>query len=167
MNENNRHDWILSFSAFSTPLLRIWDDGYSGSIPEDDKHMRVRVPDRRLDTRQSQERSLATHADYTNWTHTPYISFTTSKTRIEQLVGMKQDIRGTQFLTVINPNVRIKKLLPIIFMEYKMKNYDVADPYNRDYEYYKNEYLCLWEVTEPDIVGHYNWDILTTNKNWC
>lgn len=47
-----------------------------------------------------------------------------------------------------------------------MEYYDVADPYNKTNEYYKDHYICLWEVTDKEIVGHWQWEDLVENENW-
>ncbi|CAI7677821.1 unnamed protein product [Penicillium manginii] len=67
---------------------------------------------------------------------------------------------------LINPNVRIAKGLPMIKMESELRHYEVQDPYGKDYAYYKDEYLCLWEVTPDEIVKRWDWDDLVENENW-
>ncbi|KAL2287022.1 hypothetical protein FJTKL_06047 [Diaporthe vaccinii] len=47
-----------------------------------------------------------------------------------------------------------------------MDNYDISDPYGRRTEYYFDEHVCLWQVTEAEIVGHFRWDDLEQNDNW-
>jgi hypothetical protein len=57
-------------------------------------------------------------------------------------------------LTVINPNTRIAGGLPILDMRAETHHYAVSDPYGRSYQYYMDHYLCVWEVTSPEIIGH-------------
>ncbi len=47
-----------------------------------------------------------------------------------------------------------------------MEYYDVANPYNKTNEYYKDHYICLWEATDKEIVGHWQWEDLVENENW-
>ena len=48
----------------------------------------------------------------------------------------------------------------------EMKNYDAPDPYEKSYQYYKDHYLCLWEVTDDEIIDHWLLDELTANELW-
>ena len=47
-----------------------------------------------------------------------------------------------------------------------MEHYGIADPYGKLNEYYKDHYVCLWEVTKREIVGHWQWNDLIAHKNW-
>ncbi|KIX00241.1 uncharacterized protein Z518_10380 [Rhinocladiella mackenziei CBS 650.93] len=47
-----------------------------------------------------------------------------------------------------------------------MRHDGVDDPYNQGYRYYRNHYLCLWEVTEEEIVGHYVWNDFDGDRRW-
>ena len=47
-----------------------------------------------------------------------------------------------------------------------MRYYGVLDPYNRSHEYYKSHCICLWEVTEDESVGNWEWDDLIKTDNW-
>lgn len=47
-----------------------------------------------------------------------------------------------------------------------MLHYGVADPYGNAYQYFTDEYLCLWEVTPEEIVGHWDWMTIATNPRW-
>lgn len=69
-------------------------------------------------------------------------------------------------LTVVNPNVRLARGLPVIKMETEMRYYGVEDPYENDYTEYKGEYLCLWEVTPDEVVGHWDWEDLVDDPDW-
>ncbi|CAI7580335.1 unnamed protein product [Penicillium glandicola] len=141
------HSWAkFPNPAYSVPLLRVWDK-HSGSHPDQSDRMLARLPRQQLGSRESRIESLATHADYQVWEPTPFISFTAT-------------------LTVINPNVRIANGLPMLEMESELRYYEVQDPYARAYSYYKDEYLCLWEVTPVEVVAHWNWDDLIENVHW-
>ena len=78
--------------------------------------MIARAPHQRLDTIESRKISLAKHLKHSNWTSpTPYISFTNSPATIQDLVNVRaQRNRGSQTLTVIYPNTRLRKGLPIL-----------------------------------------------------
>ena len=39
-------------------------------------------------------------------------------------------------------------------------------PCNRSNEYYKNHYICLWEVTEEEVIGKWKWDDLLKTDRW-
>ncbi|CAG8428025.1 unnamed protein product [Penicillium salamii] len=51
-------------------------------------------------------------------------------------------------------------------MESELRYYEVEDPYRKGYSYYKDQYLCLWEVTPDEVVGHWDWDDLIENVGW-
>lgn len=36
-----------------------------------------------------------------------------------------------------------------------MRYYGIPDLYAKLNEYYKNHYICLWEVTEAEVVGQW------------
>ncbi|KAI1182151.1 hypothetical protein F5B17DRAFT_444480 [Nemania serpens] len=164
-DEETVHPWRsgLLYQRFQKPMLRIWDQ-YSGSQPGEDFSMLSRAPEMRLDDQESRRTSLAKHLDYRDWTPSPYISFTTSETRIESLAQMRIK-RGAQFLTVIDPNSRLRNGLPILNVEAEMGYYLIKDPYRRSNEYYADEYLCLWQVTTAERIGVYDWNSLVKDKN--
>ncbi|KAJ5120831.1 uncharacterized protein N7515_010219 [Penicillium bovifimosum] len=54
----------------------------------------------------------------------------------------------------------------MVEMESELKHYEVQDPYGRACSYYKDEYLCLWEVTPDEVVAHWDWDVLVENDHW-
>ncbi|KAI1456973.1 hypothetical protein F4805DRAFT_458142 [Annulohypoxylon moriforme] len=116
----------------------------------------------RLDTAESRRDSLTIHADHSVWIPTPYISFTTSPERIESLVRERRR-RGPQTLTVIDPDRRMEEGLPILRMKTEMDHYGIRDPYSRWKKHYMDEYICLWKVSKPEIVGHCDWDDLVEN----
>ena len=164
--EEQLHPWYSScFSSFNLPLMRLWDSK-SGSQLDEKKRMNSRAPRERLDTTTSRERSLAIHINHANWTHTPYISFTSSPTAIEELAEWRQPKRGCQTLTVIHPNTRLRNGLPILDFAAEMKHYNVRNPYGGQNKYCKDHYICLWQVTEKEIIGHWNWDELVESGNW-
>ena len=163
---NLQHSWSDNrFPLFGEPFLRVWDR-FSGSQPDDNGCMESRSSRQRLDTRTSRKKSLAIHADYEIWKPTPYISFTTSAARIRRLVALRIERRGPQTLSVINPNARIANQLPILDMRAEMNYYGIVDPYPRSFQYYTDEYLCLWEVTPQEIVGQWQWADLVRNDQW-
>ncbi|KAI0906713.1 hypothetical protein F4823DRAFT_605915 [Ustulina deusta] len=165
-NEEEAHPWqVRSFQQFDMPLLRIWDQ-YSGSHPEADGRMMSRAPGMRLDDRESRRTSFSCHLVHNEWKPTPYISFTTRKTTIESLVDMRRAKRGDQTLTVIDPNTRLRNGLPILDAEVEMDYYDISDPYGKICEYYRDHYLCLWQVTAAEIVDHWEWSRLEGDPNW-
>lgn len=164
--EENRHAWrVRDYQSYEKPLLRIWDQ-YSGSEPIDGHGMESRAPDMRLDTFEKRRSTLADHLDHRQCIPGPYISFTTSPTAIEDLVRMRVNNRGRQTLTVIDPNTRIRNGLPVLDVPTEMESYDILDPYGRGNQYYENHHVCLWEVTEAEIVGHWEWNTLEQDKNW-
>ncbi|KAI1316093.1 hypothetical protein F5Y16DRAFT_393242 [Xylariaceae sp. FL0255] len=167
-DEETVHPWrsTYPFERFQRPLLRIRDD-YTGSHPEENDCMMSRAPEMRLDDEESRQASLAGHLDYRNWTPSPYISFTTSKDRIETLTRMRAYRNGGALtLTAIDPDTRLRNGLPILDVEAEMAHYGIEDPYGRNNEYYADEYLCLWQVTPAEIVGHWSWDELERVSNW-
>lgn len=166
-SEEELHPWKLNrFSPFKVPFLRVWDC-FSGSRPNETNCMKSRAPRERLDTFESRKNSLTIHVNHKEWTPTPYISFTTSKAAVQLLAKDRTERRRRQqTLTVVNPNVRIKKGLPILDISAEMDHYGVQDPYGMSNQYYKDHFLCLWEVLEDEIVGHWEWDDLVANARW-
>jgi hypothetical protein len=152
-------------TTFTQPFLRRWDH-YSGSHPDEQGRMQARDSRRRLHTRAVRVETLTWHANYQNWEHdTPFVSFASSQSRLTDFMNSRNwKVEST--LTVVNPNVRIARRLPMINMGAEMRHYNVLDPYDRDYAYYDDEYLHLWEVTPEEIVGHWDWDELSQNPEW-
>ncbi|KAJ3566632.1 hypothetical protein NPX13_g7066 [Xylaria arbuscula] len=73
--------------------------------------------------------------------------------------------RGFQAITVIDPNVRVEKELPILHAKAEMDHYKIRNRYGYR-PYYDNEYLCLWQVTAAEIVGHWGWNDLQNDEDW-
>lgn len=48
----------------------------------------------------------------------------------------------------------------------EMEYYNIVDPYGKSNQYYNGHYVCLWQVTERKIVGHWRWDVLVTHQDW-
>ncbi|KAH8725419.1 hypothetical protein GQ44DRAFT_797204 [Phaeosphaeriaceae sp. PMI808] len=48
-------------------------------------------------------------------------------------------------------------VLTILDVAAGMEHYCIPDPYNKGNKHYINYYVCLWEVPEEGIVGHYKW----------
>lgn len=127
--------------------------------------MNSREPEMRLDTYEERRSSLAKHLDYKDWTPGPYISCTTNPTEIQGHVAKRGD-RGSRTLTVIDPNTRIGNGLPILDVAAEIKEYKIPDPYGQKGRHHIDEYVCPWQVTEPEIVGHWDWDELEQRENW-
>lgn len=165
--EEDFRKWgVNHFSLFRVPLLRVWDC-FSGSQPNATNCMISRAPRQRLDTFEFRKNSLTIHVNHKNWTTTPYISFTTSKEAVQLLARDRSERRRRQqTVTVVNPNVRIRKDLPILDISAEMDYYEVQDPYGMSNKYYKDHFLCLWEVLEDEIVGHWGWEDLAANARW-
>lgn len=165
-SEQRQHPWPNYHSLdFSKPLLRTWDAN-SGSKPDTvGQCMKSRAPRALLNTYEHRKQSLTIHVNHHVWTPTPYISFTDSPAAVENLIYMRAH-RGTQTVTAINPRARREKGLPILELHDEMEYYGVEDPYHRNNQYYHNHYLCLWEVTEDEIVGHWTWSEIVQTKNW-
>lgn len=162
--EEDRHPWKCGSNP-ERPLLRLWDRS-SGSQHEHTNPMLSRSRRGRLDTYENRKDFLTTHADHGKMTPTPFISFTTSAETVQDLADYRTVREGIQRLTVINPNVRTAKHLPIINMGNEMRYYRVSNPYGRSHQYYEDHHLCLWEVTSPEIVGNWLWNDLVSNDDW-
>jgi hypothetical protein len=165
--ENQQHSWSDNQLPLTGrgPLLRMWDR-YSGSQPDHEDRMLSRAPRQCLNDFYARRDSLTTHISHREWEPTPYISFTSSPADAHEMANTRSYTRGPQYLTVTNPVVRIGHGLPILNAADEMYHYNVQDPYRRWNQYYKDHYLCLWEVTSAEIVGHWRWDSLVTNENW-
>lgn len=48
----------------------------------------------------------------------------------------------------------------------EMEHYRITDSYKKSNQYYKDHYLCVWEVTEREIIGHRDCSDLVTNEQW-
>ena len=167
-SEEDQHPWRTHyFQTFDKPLLRLWDH-CSGSQPDEDGCMRSRAERERLDTFDSRKDSLTIHMDHKVWIPTPYISFTTSPSKIENLINVRarRRSRGPHTLIVVDPNTRVRNGLPVLHVADEMEHYGVPDPYGNSNEYYKDHYICLWEVTKTEVVGHWQWDDLAKHENW-
>jgi len=165
--EDLQHSWSENaFPPFNVPFLRIWDRK-SGSQPDNERRMRSRAPRQALDTRESRKNSLVIHINHGLWEPTPYISFTTSAAAIEEQAYWRAGRqRGSQTLTVVDPNTRIADRLPILDVLAEMNHYGIEDPYGKSNQYYIDHYVCLWEVPEQEIIGHWEWNDLAPNANW-
>jgi hypothetical protein len=164
--EDLQHSWSNQrFLPFEKPFLRIWDC-YSGSQPDNEDRMKSRASRQRLDTWESRKESLATHINHKLWEPTPYISFTTSPAAIQELADRRANRRGPQTLTVVDPNTRMADGLPILDVCAEMDHYGVKDLYGKSNQYYIDHYLCLWEVTGREIIGHWEWADLVVNEQW-
>lgn len=130
--EDDRHPWGLESSADTDkPLLRTWDQ-LSGSQPsERGIIMLSRSPRERLDTSEARKKFLAIHADHKKWDPTPFISFTQSPRELQENAEWREQKRGCQTITALNPNVRVKNGLPILNMDAEMRYYGIADPYGK------------------------------------
>ncbi|KAH7118313.1 hypothetical protein EDB81DRAFT_915267 [Dactylonectria macrodidyma] len=161
------HSWLSPCCPLlEVPLLRLWDS-YSGSQPSERNTMESRDPNKQLDTAESRIKSLTTHINHATWEPTPYISFTSSPQAITKLASLRNHRnRGPHTLTAIHPRIRRSKQLPILDVEAEMNHYNIPDPYHRSKEYYKGHYVCIWKVTEAEIVGHWSWDALNQNPDW-
>ncbi|KAF9885327.1 hypothetical protein FE257_013044 [Aspergillus nanangensis] len=160
------HSWAKPPNpTYGGPLLRVWDRN-SGSQPDTTDRMQARSPRLELGSRESRKTSLATHANYTLWNPTPFISFTASESGLQNFLSRRKGPSYPRKLTVINPNVRIAKGLPMIEMQSELRYYGREDPYRKGYSHYEDEYLCLWEVTPDEIVKHWDWDFLSENVHW-
>lgn len=166
LDEEYRRPWSECHISFhDQPLLRIWDR-CSGSQPGRSNRLLSRAPRQPLRTRETRKESLNIHANHAKWEPTPFISFTTEKAALQDLADMRvEKKRGRQTLTVVNPNVRVANRMPILDMAAEMAYYGVQNPYGRS-SYYRNHYLCLWEVTEEEVVGNWAWDDLKEITNW-
>lgn len=166
IHEEDLRPWrATSNLAFTSPLLRIWDE-FSGSQPIPGNGMHARDHEMRLDNAAVRKQTLAMHVDHSVWIAGPYISFTTSPKDIESMASFRKAKRGHQYLTVIDPNRRIGSGLPILDVEAEMKHYGILDPYGKGDRYYRDHYACLWQVPEAEIVGRWEWSELEGNANW-
>lgn len=167
--EEDVHPWSSVFSADpDKPLLRTWDE-FSGSRPSKIgrmSSMSSRSPRKRLDTAEARKEYLTIHADYGDWRRTPFISFTQSPHELQSIAAPRARNRGSQTITVLNPRIRVKNGLPILNMDTEMRYYQIRDPYRKSNAYYKNECICLWEVTKEEVVGHWAWDDLLESNDW-
>ncbi|KAF2270182.1 hypothetical protein CC78DRAFT_574310 [Lojkania enalia] len=91
--------------------------------------MSSRAPNKRFDTSDARRTSLAAHINHQDWTPTPYISFTSSPAQVEELVMQRRSRRGAQMLTVIDPNIRSRKGLPILDLNQEMEHYGISNLY--------------------------------------
>ncbi|PVI00879.1 hypothetical protein DM02DRAFT_472070, partial [Periconia macrospinosa] len=171
-NEEEVHPWRASLKGgtdkpFNIPFLRLWDC-FSGSQPDENNRMLSRAPRQRLRTASVRKETLAMHLDHKIWEPTPYISFQASAERLEELANMRNSRgnRGVQFLTVIDPDTRLRRGFPILDVAAEMRYYGIQDPYGNSNQYYINHYVCLWEVTGKEVVGHWEWDDLAEYEDW-
>lgn len=58
------------------------------------------------------------------------------------------------------------KCLPILDIAAEMAHYGVQDPYGKSNQYYVDHYLCVWEVSKQEIIGHWRWEKLAADGQW-
>lgn len=147
------------------PHLRTYDV-VSGSPPHRiDGRMLARNGKMRLDTENTRTETLSKHTDHTTRVDTPYISFTNRPQSLRELAIWRETRnRGDQRIVVVDPRVRFELRLPIIRYSKKMTYYSFEPPYIGDY--WRDHYLCLWEVTPEEVVGVWYWDDLRRERNW-
>lgn len=86
---------------------------------------------------------------------------------VEALVEMRIKTRGVPKPTVVDPNVRTRNGLAVLHVAAEMDPHDILDPCGESKAYYADHYVCLWQVTEAELVGRWDWSKLADNKNWC
>ena len=79
---------------------------------------------------------------------------------------MRHGRRGPHTLIVVDPDVCLKRGLPILDVAAEMRHYETEDPYGKGGQYYRHHYVCLWQVFEEKVVGEWQWDDLATQKDW-
>jgi hypothetical protein len=104
--------------------------------------------------------------DFAVWEPTPSTSFTISLAAIQEVADWRANRRGPQTLTVIYPKIRIADELPIIDVCAEMDYYGVKNLYRKSNQYYVDHYLCLWEITWREIIGHWKWTDLAAIQKW-
>ncbi|KFH43230.1 hypothetical protein ACRE_060110 [Hapsidospora chrysogenum ATCC 11550] len=121
-----------------------------------------------LSSEEQRRSTLERHLNHKVWTPTPYISFSSSPTAIEDLAKLRttRHRSGPPRLIAINPRVRLRKRLPILRVADEMKYYRLRDPYGKDGAYYKDHYVCLWEIAPDEVIGDWDWDQLKTKGSW-
>ncbi|KAJ6780544.1 hypothetical protein PWT90_06632 [Aphanocladium album] len=166
--EEEKHPWRPRYhQKFDKPLLRIWDC-MSGSQPTAADYMMARDTRMRLDNASVRKSSLTKHLDHKVWVPGPYIFFTSSPLAIDEIARMITNPRrpGKKTLTAINPNIRVKNGLPVLPVLDEMEHYGIEDPYHYGKTLYANHYVCLWQVTPPEIVRHWDWETISGDENW-
>ncbi|KAI0400674.1 hypothetical protein F4802DRAFT_619741 [Xylaria palmicola] len=159
--EEGLHPWqVQGTESFKCPLLRMHINP-----PGVGMNMRSMAPTRRLGRRWRRVGSLynlATNPELIRDKHLncPYLSFTCNPANISALGNTFPEMSWT--LTVIDPDTRVRNRLPTLHFKTEAEEYcpEVAHTINPD------EYLCLWEVTTAEVVGHWDWDILKNDKFW-
>ena len=48
----------------------------------------------------------------------------------------------------------------------EMDYYNVPNPYGAKGKYCQNHFLCLWQVTEHEVIGHWDWNELVKSEDW-
>ncbi|KNG82647.1 hypothetical protein ANOM_007868 [Aspergillus nomiae NRRL 13137] len=162
--EEEMHPWYqASHLNLDQPLLRVWDS-HSGVKPTSTNCMYSRCSYKLLDTFETRAISLAIHAHHGNQTPTPYISFTKSAGAVQRYAEVRAWKRGSQMLTVVNPRVRAASGRHLLSMVNEMRYYGVRDPFGMSCD--EDEYLCLWMVSEEEVVGHWEWSELAKLDDW-
>ncbi|GKU04059.1 hypothetical protein FLAG1_06552 [Fusarium langsethiae] len=150
------------------PLLRTYDRN-SGSQPDKSGDMYARAPNMPLSTSQAQRSTLQTQIRNYEWKATPYISFASSPEALENFANFRRTrpYRGNQTIVVIDPVVRLEAHRPVINYGDEIRYYNIKVPYNLSQEELDSHYICLWKVKADEVVGHWSWDELSSNPNWC
>lgn len=123
-------------------------------------HGRIVAPaDTNLDTRTSRHAVLGLHATHGNWTESsPLISADACPhSTIARARRYRSRRRGPSYVSLINNMVRLRFGYPAVSAYQEMLHYQVPDPYNGDYEYYRSQILYPYAIFEEEIVGTWDW----------
>ncbi len=61
-------------------------------------------------------------------------------------------------MSLINLTRRWEISLPFLHAETEMKTYRVSDPYSCGHRFYRDEVLCLWGITQEEVVHTWSWE---------
>lgn len=67
-------------------------------------------------------------------------------------------------ITLVDLRTRWRAGLPFLSAVEEMRHYGVDDPYDRGYQYYEDEILCLWGITQSEVVRTWTSDAFSANQ---
>ena len=111
----------------------------------------------------SRFQALCQHMRWTSKIPTPFISLSSTSEGIwrvyEKMVKNEHDTDNL-FLSVVDADALCQSGTPLIKAMDEMIWYGVKDPYDKEYEYYKDEVLALFAIPGQYVVKTQPWNIV-------
>ncbi|PYH96509.1 hypothetical protein BO71DRAFT_439468 [Aspergillus ellipticus CBS 707.79] len=170
-DEEAFHTWTQLSTGLTYPLLMTQNHDCS-NIHHKGEGMLSGSPDAHLSNAETRTGHLTRHMNASPnaraTTKGPFLHFTLDPDRLSDIASSLGSRTGkAQTITVISPLVRAVVGLPVLNLEDELWYYEVELPGGKvAYRAYDEDFLCLWQITEPEIVGHWEWEDLKGIEGW-